>query len=558
VAVRVKRRSAAIAEAIAADLGGFAVLLGAILLLVAIGAAAIDSALTPDRTDLFQLPLGVLASTVTPSRVVTVMAILMFALLLLRKHTGNRALVATFVAALAFAVYGITLSSWFAPPDNWGQQWQTTYSTSGNLTEGVQLAANLREGHGYKLDDGSVDTYRMPGYAVVVAAAGAAGGAHARDFRSVAEDTIWAQIILTAAALGVFTFAAAKRFRRPVLLSLVFVLVSLPTNFQFTQGDSMMFAAGLLVTAALLPFLDRPRGGDPPWRDVILLHLAFASYFLLRTDVAIAWAVVSLIVHWRRWQHLAVWLVLFVAVGAGFGAYSRANGSEFTFGTNNTGHVAFVGLWELPQDRFVWQPSDGSYDQWISLHHHVYRGSGTNAFAEKEIARFYATFPGYITSMSINKALDFFDSTSLDVDYQRPPFAVIHQARVALVNGVLWVFAGAMLLALVAGYRRYQTVLLGWAGLFVLPLFFFVQDESRFTLFEVASLAIAGVPILLDPDLYRRLAARWAVAAPLVAVLVTVWLARSPIRDGLLHWDGFRYWAPLLDPRDSTLAVYHR
>jgi hypothetical protein len=532
-------------------------LLGVSGLLATIGIAATHSALEPTRTAVFRLPLGSLSSTITPTRAVTAIAIVTSALLLRRAFAG-RVLLAIFVTALAIAVYGTTLSSWFGPPNNWGTQWQTTYRTSGNLTEGIQLAANLREGHGYKLDDGSVDTYRMPGYAMVVAGAGAIAGTPARDYRSVAADTIWAQVILTALALGVFTFAAVKRFSRPVVLALVLVLVSLPANFQFTQGDSMMFAAGLLITAALMPFVDRPRGAHAPWRDVILLHLSFGVYFFLRTDVAFAWAAVSLIVHWRQWRHLAAWFTLFVAIGAGFGAYSRANGSEFTFGTNNTGHVAFVGLWELPQDRFVWQPSDGSYDDWISAHHHVYRGAGTNAFAEREIARFYATFPGYVTSMSVNKALDFFDLTSLDVNYQRPPFAAIHKLRLVLVDGGLWVMAGALLLALAVGYRRYQTILLGWAGFFVLPLFFFVQDESRFTLFEVASLAIGSCPLLLDRDFYRHVVGRWQVAAPLATILVVVWFARSPIRDGLLHWDGFRYWSPLLDPHDSTLAVYRK
>jgi hypothetical protein len=556
--VGVSLRFGAALNRVAADIEGTAFLAGVSLLLIAVGGAAAHAALTPNRTTGFELPLGSISDTVTPSRVVTVIALLTFAVLLIRRTLGERILVATFVAALSFAVYGTTLSSWFAPPNNWGTQWRTTYSTNMNLTEGIVLAANVREGNGYTFDDGKVDTYRMPGYAAVVAAASVVAGTPARDFRGVATDTIWAQVLLTAAALGLFTFAAARRFGRLTLVVLVAVLVSLPTNFQFTQGDSMMFAAGLLVTAALLPFLGRPRGAAAPWREVVLLHLAFGVYFLLRTDVAIAWAVVSLVVHWRRWRQLAVWLTVFIAIGAGFGAYCRANGSEFTFGTNNTGHVAFVGLWELPQDRFAWQPSDASYDHWISAHGYVYRGPGANAFAEKEVARFYATFPGYVTSMSINKALNFFDTTSIDVNYERPPFAVIHKLRVFLVSGVLWVFAGVVLLALVAGYRRYQTLLLAWAGLLVLPLFFFVQDESRFTLFEVASLAVGAIPLLLDADFYRRLVARWQVATPLALILVAIWFARSPIRNGLLDWDGFRYWHPILDPRDSTLAVYRR
>lgn len=485
----------------------------------------------------------------------TLLAVVAVTLLVVHRRFG-RVSMAVIFAALAFAVSGLDVEAWFAPPTNFGQQWQTDYGPNGNLTEALQLAANLREGHGYTLDDGSVDTYRMPGYALLAAAAGAASGASPRDFQNVGAATIWLQILLTAAAIGGFVYVAASRFRRSVLIVVALVVLALQANLQFTQGDSIMFAAALLVTTALLPFLDRARGDAARWRDVIPLHLAFGTYFLFRTDIALAWAAVSLIVHGRRWRHLALWLTVFVAIGAGFGAYAKANGSEFTFGTNNTGHVAFVGLWELPQDRFAWEPADASYDHWISAHGYTYRGPGANAFAEKEILRFYATYPGFVTTMAVNKAIRYFDTTSLDAYGRATPLRLQHRLWLILVGGGLWLLASAVLLALVAGYRRYETALLAWAALFVLPIFFFVQDENRFTLFESAALAIGGLPLLLDRGFYRALLGRWRLVAPLAVVLLAVWIDRDWIANSLLDWDGFRYWTPLLDPRNSTLAVF--
>jgi hypothetical protein len=541
-----------------ADPFGVALLAGLVLLLDTLGLAAGNAALTPDRTAPFTLPLGSLSATITPARVIAVGGLLALVLARERPQAAGRATLAVLAATLAFAVSAANTDAFFAPSSNWGQQWQTYYSVNGNLTEGLKLSANLREGHGYTFDNGKFDSYRMPGYAALVTAAAVGGGDAPRDYRAVATDTIWLQILLTAAAMGVFVFAAAGRLGRPVLLVLVLLLIALPTNVQFTQGDSIMFAAGLLATSALLPFLDRARGDRARRHDVILLHLAFGGYYLLRTDVVIAWAVVSVIVHWRRWRHLAVWAVTFVAIGAGYGAYAKASGSEFTFGTNNTGHVAFVGLWELPQDRFVWRPADESYDQWISAHGYTYRGPGANAFAEKQVLRFYVTYPGYVTTMAVTKALRFFDDTGVADGYQPSPVPGMQRLRVVLANGGLWLLGSAILVALLAGYRRYETVVLGWAALFVLPVFFFVQDENRFTLFEAASLGIAGLPLLTDRGFYRAVAARWRPAVPLVVALAAIWFARSAIENGLLDWDGFRYWTPLLDPAHSTLAVFKR
>jgi len=528
-----------------------------IALLASIGVAATASALTPNRVRSFVLPVSPFASAITPTRVVSLLGLLGVVLLLIPGRRGGKALLAVFACALAIAISGISVDAWFAPPMTWGEQWQAQYAPSYNLTYGLQLAANLREGHGDRYDNGSIDTYRMPGYPALVALAGTIARVPERDLRGVAAATIWFQLLLTAAAIGLFAYVAASRFHRLALLLIIVALVSLPANVQFTQDDSVIFAVGLLVTSAMLPFLDRARGDGARWRDVLLLHLSFAFYFIIRTDVAVAWVVVSLIVHGRRWRHLVVGLALFILIGAGYGAYAKANGNEFSFGTNNAGHVAFVGLWELPQDRFIWMPKDESYNQWISAHGYTYKGPGTNVFAEKEVLRFYVTFPGYVVTMAVNKALNYFDLTSVD-PYTYPPFVIVQRIRAAIIDGGAWLFLCAILFALLVGYRRYETAMLSWAALFVLPIFFFVQDESRFTLFTIASLSIAAIPLLLDVRFYQALYVRRRLVAPLAVVLLILWTAHTTIGYDLLNWNSFRYWTPLLNPHDSTLAVYRQ
>jgi hypothetical protein len=527
--------------------------LAVVCLLLGIGLSAAESALTPDRTSRLALPFSGLWSAVTPTHAVTVLGAIAAVLVWRRsRSTTARVAVAVLAASLSVAVSGVNLDSTFAPPGTFGQQFEANYAHSGNLTYGAQLAANLREGHGFRYDNGSVETYRMPGYPALVAVAGAITGTPERDLRSVTRITIWTQLLLTAFAIGLFVFMAGPRLRRPVVLALALLLPLLPADVELTQEDSVILAAGLIAAAALLPFLDRARGDRARWRDVVLLHGAFAFWYLMRTDVAIAWAIVSLIVHGRRWRHLLVWLTLFVGINTGFGAYTATHGNEFTFGTNNLGHVAFIGLWQEPQDRFQWQPSDASYDQWISANGYTYRRPGANGFAERQIARFYLTYPGYVTTMAVDKTFGYFDKQAWS---SSTPFSI--GRRLATAHWVSWLLFSAIVLALATGYRRRKTALLGWGVLFVLPIFLFVQSEPRFTLFVTASLLVGGLSVLSRRGFYRTLLRRWQLALPLAAVLLCIWLWHGRIDSALLGWDGFRYWAPFLDPSGSTLVVPH-
>jgi hypothetical protein len=519
-------------------------LCGISALLAGIGLAAAASALKLDRTEGFSSQLGL-----SPTSTVTVLAAIGALLALRLRGRGVRIGLAVLATSVSLAVGGVGLDADFAPPATYGQQFTTVYEPSYNLSYGEQLAASIRQGKGYR-DTSGIDTYRMPGYPALVAISGAIAGVHPSDVRGVDRVTIWMQLLLTAFALGVFAFVAASRYRRWALLILLGVLALLPANLQYTQVDSVMFAAGLLATAALLPFLDRARGDGARWRDVVVLHLAFAFCYVLRTDVAIAWAAVAVIVHRRRWRPYLVWLALFVTIGAGFGAYTATHGKEFTFGTNNTGHVAFIGLWEVPQDRFAWFGKDASYDDWITKNGYTYQGPGANTFALREIARFYATYPGYVATMAVHKVFQYFNVQTAD---GTTPFSVAAKLRTRFKDGWAWAFLSVILLALAVGYRRYQVALLGWAVLFVLPLYFFVQEEGRFTLFETGSLAIAGIWLLSDAGFYQVALTRLRVTVPVVAVLAFVWVYHASIDNRLLGWNAFRYWTPVLDAHASTL-----
>jgi hypothetical protein len=533
-------------------LGPFTLLGVSTALLLAIGIGATASGVMPERSSALSIGLGAL----TPARAVVLLVVLGAVGYALVPSENSRLLRAVFASAVVLAAGGLAVDAVFAPPATFGAQFEAEYEPSSNLTYGTELAEGVREGRGLTYPNGSVETYRMPGYPFFVALTGTIGGAPADDWLQVTQLTIWAQVFLTAAAAGLFAFVAAPRFGRLTLLAVVIGIALLPAGVRFTQVDSVVVALGLLVTTAILPFLDRARRWEIGWRYVILLHLAFATYFAFRTEVLFAWAAVSLIVHWGMWRRLLLPVGLFLAVAVSFGTYTATHDNEFSLGTNNLGHVAFVGLWEVPDHRFVWEPADASYDEWIIQHGHTYRRPGANAFAIREIARFYATYPGYVATMVNYKLFNYFEVHFAAGDSAEYLHELRSRFRAGMQRGGAWMLFGAVALALVVGYRRYQTALLAWGFLFTLPPFLLLQSEARFTRFVGVSLIIAAVPLVLDRGFWAALVRRLPVALSVALVLAAVWIvAGEPFDRSLLELEGFRYWTPILDPEGSTLSV---
>src|SRR5262249_45165775 len=195
-------------------------------LLAAIGLAAATSALEPSRTERFAGPLGL-----APTWTVIVLAAIGALLALRLRNRAARIGLAALAGSVSLAVGGVGLDATFAPPATFGQQYATVYAPSSNLTYGEQLAASIREGHGYR-DSGGVDTYRMPGYPALIALSSAIGGVAPSDLRSVGPGTIWMQLWLTAGALAVFAVVSAPRFppRAPPLVLRVLALPPAPPH----------------------------------------------------------------------------------------------------------------------------------------------------------------------------------------------------------------------------------------------------------------------------------------------------------------------------------------
>ena len=90
----------------------------------------------------------------------------------------------------------------------------------------------------------------------------------------------------------------------------------MPNQLANTQVDSIMVGVYFLTAAALCLYLDRSRERSvPPLRYHLLVHLAFATWFLMRPDGLVGWMAISVILYWRAWRYLALPLTLCLAIG---------------------------------------------------------------------------------------------------------------------------------------------------------------------------------------------------------------------------------------------------
>jgi hypothetical protein len=461
------------------------------------------------------------------------------------------------LAASALAVSLIAISVSFRlvyRPDagyDYPLAFETQYKPIGNLTEGLALGSQALQGHGITLPGGVIDTYRMPGYALFVAAS----NWFASDKENLSElgiGTVRGHIVFQALAIAFFAWSASELFPAWVVSVLVFFVAWRPSHLDYTQGDAVMLACGLLVTASLCLILGRERRGEAPGLVLyVLLHAACALFFAMRTDIIPGWIALSVLLHWHNKKYLAMPLLFCLAIGISWGLYKQAHGSAFSMTTDNFGHVAFVGLWQVPQHRFVWEPTDSSYDRWISAHGYKYADPATSKFATPEAVRFWLTYPGFTISMIWHKMSDILDNWLWSGTIGGIPLSVPSNGAVLVWGLFIVIVAG-----LVVGYERRRTFALAWPVFLNLPLFMLLQASGpRFIYYPTTSIVIAGLPLLFEHGFRDAVQRHWRGASAVVVLGVAFWMWQGSIDQFLLAWDSFRYWTPILNPMNSTLNV---
>jgi len=470
---------------------------------------------------------------------------------------GRATWLAVFGCSLAVAVAAVELRQTYpaATERSFPRAFATNHLQNFNLTESLVTGQNLLRGAGNTLPMAggatTIDTYRMPGYALFVALAGIIFRASSTDLESLGASTVYLQVLSFACAVAFLAYNLPRSCSPAVAVLLTATLCWFPQAHDLTQADSMILACGLLIAGSLCFFDTDSEVWTIPWRYHLLLHAAFGMYFVMRSDVLVGWTGVSLFLYRRRPRWLVLPLAVALAIGCAWGAYKKMHGSDFVMTTSNLGHVGFVGLWQTPQHKFIWEPTDESYVRWINAHGYVYMEPRANGFALREVVRFWFTYPGFILSNIANKAYAYVVANVWTGSLMLQPAEFVGRVMRKLVY---WVLLFAIAGAAATGFQLRRTFLFGWPLFLNLPLFLLLQYNPRYVPFVSCSIMFAAVPLLTARDFYQRLATiRWPLAF-LLAVLCLVRLSGPAVYRVALS-DRFRYWAPLLDPTSSTLNI---
>lgn len=412
-----------------------------------------------------------------------------------------------------------------------------------NLNYGMYLGSRLLQGEGITFGPGWVPWERTPGYAFFGALAGLLAG-YRTDIFSIGVQLVMMHVLFLAVANALFVSAASRVVRPPAALAVALAIAFMPNQLANTQVDSIMVAVYLLTAAALCRYLDRSRAGVvPPLADHLLVHGAFALWFLMRPDGMAGWAAVSLLLYWRRWRRLALPAVLYLAIGLSWGAYKYRYTGEFSMTTNTVGDNAWIGLWQVPH-KFRWQTADPSYFAWADAKGVPPTSKLASDTALREVARFALTYPVYAVHLVVHRLLEFVDVNSFNgvLSY---PHVVYERLRGAGVAALVFVFAACLVLR----HEAPRTLLVGWPILFNLPLFLvFFSDGMRHVAPVTAALFASTLPSLLEPTFYQTLWRRRRAAAAIATGVMVLWLGGRWVDRALLASDSLRYWTPFLDP----------
>jgi len=462
------------------------------------------------------------------------------------------------LAALCWSVCVLELGTTFSP--YWSQDLRAMYGSelaasgsNGNLTGGVYMGSRLLQGLGATEPPGVVPWHRMPGYGLFCALAGAMG--RTTDVVEIAAAVIILQVILYSVSVGVFVAAAGRLFAPWMACLLGVLLTILPKRLGYTQVDSIMAAIALIVASALLVHLTALRRGAAPFRTFLLVNAAFALWFLMRNDVLPGWLIVAFMLAERRWRYAAVPLVLAMTIAMPWALYKQRYRGEFNLLPTNAGEVLFLGLCEVP-GRFPYDCSDGGYFDWAKR---VTRtdptSQRTSDRAVREVVRHWITYPVHFTFMVIAKLRRCVFAESWPGVHTR--FNSLYtRGREA---GLFLILLSTVAAAIAVNHERRRSILLGWPLFFNMPMFFLVYESSgRF--YETASVAavVAAVPLLAERGFYDQIVRRRRHAIVALACVAALTIGGAWIEYVVRTNDALHYWAPLLDPRASTLAFVSR
>jgi hypothetical protein len=432
----------------------------------------------------------------------------------------------------------------------YGAEQLSAAGSAGNLMTGLAEGARLIQHQGQTLAPGMVAWHRMPGYGWFCALAALI--ARSTDVVEIAMVTIILQAVFYSIAVGVFV-----RIAQPVLgvrvsslLAVLFIL--LPKQLHYTQVDSIAAPLSLLVLSTLLCCLENVTRGEPvPMRVFLCVNGAFALWFAMRNDILPGWIIVAVAISLPRWRRLMVPVVLIAAIALPWALYKRQYRHEFDVMPTNTGEVLLLSLCEVP-GAFPYPCDDAGYAQWATLA--GYADATSQAASNRaaiETVRHWATYPVHFALMVGSKF------RNAVFPYSWPGFTTRTNAiyrPFEREEGLFVVLLTVFALSLAVKHERRRSLLLGWALLLNMPIFFVVFESSgRFYVAAGISLLAAAIPPLFERPFYACLRRHpWRVAIVIGCACLFTLESRRVEKFVVAH-NSLHYWTPVLDPRHSTL-----
>jgi hypothetical protein len=462
------------------------------------------------------------------------------------------------LGALCFVICLLEVQTNYSP--YWKYDLRSFYASEmlesgddGNLTGGLYVGARAYAGEGLTYRASQVEWQRMPGYGLFCAAAAAIG--RTRDIVELAMIVILLQIILYAVSVAVFVAVAPRLFPIGVSILLGVLLMLLPKQLHYTQSDSVITPIAILLTAALivcLAELERTRALS--FGAFLVANAAFALWFVVRNDVLPGWFVVTAILAGWHLRHLVVPAALAVAIAATWGLYKRPYRHEFDLLPTNTGEVFFLSLCDV-SNTLRGPCTDDGYVEWIGR---VSPGShATSQTASRraviEVIRYWITYPVHFTLMVLTK-LD----QGLTEQFWSGVFTRFNKIYgVARAVGAAVYLVGLMIASLAVGHERRRVFVLGWAVFLNMPLYLVVwSSNGRFFAPAGVALLAACVPLFFDRTLYDRMRLHWLRVVTVAGGVALFLMASTPIETWIVRHPATHYWAPLLDPRGSSLVAH--
>ena len=456
---------------------------------------------------------------------------------------------------LCFSVCILELGTIFSP--YWSFDLRSYYGeelivspVGGNVTAGLYEGARLAQGLGQTITPGAAQWHRMPGYGWFCAAAAVLG--RTTDVIEIAMIVVFLQVLLYSVAVGLFVSVARPMFGVPVATLIGVLIMLLPKQVSQTEVDSIIAPISLIVLSALVPHLSQPsEGGAPPLRAFLLVNAACALWFAVRNDVVPGWIGLSVALAGRRWWRLVVPLVLMASIALPWALYKRQYRHEFNLMPTNTGEVLLLSLCEAPGS-FPYECSDGGYAAWARrAGHSDMTSQAASNLAVAEVVRHWVTYPihfGFMIGFKVRRCL---------LDQSWPGFRTRLSVLYSAIDRGLGLFVCLLAMvstALAVGYARRRTLLLGWALFLNMPMFWVAfASAGRFYTAAGVSLLVAAVPLLCDEGFYARVMQYPGRAVAVIACFGLFIVGAPRVEDWMLHHDAVHYWAPFLDPHDSSL-----